>query len=80
MGRVAERGATMLALACRKCERRGRVSVARLLAEWGEHAALADIADDATVDCPRRNARQLYELCGVHWPDLPGLFVAPKGR
>ena len=74
LGKAAAAGATMLTLACRKCERRGRLSVARLLAEWGEHAALADIMDHATADCPRRGETRIYELCGAHMPDLPGLF------
>lgn len=70
----AARHVAMLTLACDRCGRRGRLSVARLLAEWGEHMALADIMDDITASCPQRKARGPYEQCVVHWPDLSGLF------
>lgn len=33
LGQVADRGAFMLTLACGRCERRGRMQVARLLTE-----------------------------------------------
>lgn len=78
LGKVAGHGATMLTLACRKCERQGRLSVARLMAEWGEHAALADIMDEATADCPRRGETRIYELCGVCMPELPALLRVAK--
>jgi len=71
----AARHVAMLTLACNRCGRHGRLSVARLLAEWGEHMALADISDDTTASCPQRKAHGAYERCAVHWPDLPGLFV-----
>ena len=71
----AARHVAMLTLACNRCERRGRLSVARLLAEWGEHMALADISDDITAGCPQQTARGVYDQCAVHWPDLPGLFA-----
>ena len=76
LGKTA-RHVIMLTLACNRCGRRGRLSVARLLAEWGEHMALADISDAITADCPARKARGPYERCAVHWPDLSDLFVRP---
>ncbi len=75
LGKVAACGATLLTVACRKCDRRGRLSVARLLRDYGEHAHFADISDELTVDCPRRRETQLYEMCGVHWPDLSKLLI-----
>lgn len=77
LGRVAPLTRTLI-LACRRCERRGQLSVARLLAEWGEHAAVADIVDEASADCPRRQAHSIYELCGVHCPELPELLGVRK--
>ena len=71
----AARHVAMLTLACNRCGRRGRLSVARLLAEWGEHMALADISDEITASCPQRKVRGVYEQCAVGWPDLPGLFA-----
>lgn len=76
----AARHVAMLTLACNRCGRRGRVSVARLLAEWGKHTALADISDDITASCPQRKAHSIYEQCAAHWPDLPSLFVGPGGQ
>ena len=76
LGKAARHAAT-LTLACDRCGRRGRLSVARLLAEWGEHMALADIIDAITASCPQRKARGPYEQCAVHWPDLSGLFAGP---
>jgi hypothetical protein len=32
---MAEKGMTMLEVACRRCDRRGRLSIARLIAEHG---------------------------------------------
>ena len=76
LGQAARHVAT-LTLACNRCGRRGRLSVARLLAVWGEHMALADISDHITASCPARKAHSIYERCDAHWPDLPGLFVRP---
>ena len=73
----AARHVAMLTFACNRCGRRGRLSVARLLAEWGEHMALADISDHITASCPQRKAHSIYARCDAHWPDLPGLFVRP---
>ena len=73
LGRVAPLTRTLI-LTCRRCDRRGRLSIARLLADWGEHAALADIGDALSADCPRRQAHSIYELCGVNWPELPELM------
>ena len=76
LGQAARHVAT-LTLTCNRCGRRGRLGVARLLAEWGEHMALADITDDVTASCPQRKVRGVYERCAVHWPDLPSLFTGP---
>lgn len=80
LGQAADHGAIMLTVACRRCERRGRFNVARLLVEWGPHAALADIMADAAADCPRRGETRIMELCGAHMPELPALFGKAKGQ
>lgn len=74
----AARHVVMLTLACNRCGRCGCLSVARLLAEWGEHMALADISDDITASCPARKAHNIYKQCTAHWPDLSGLFARPR--
>jgi hypothetical protein len=36
LGDMRAKGMTMLAVACNKCERRGRLRIARLIAEYGD--------------------------------------------
>ena len=62
------KGMTMLEVACRRCERRGRLRIGRLIAEaWHWRAP----------DCPRMQdpSVSLYERCGVHSPELPKFAV-----
>ena len=74
LGEVAAHGADVLRLACHPCEREGRLSVARLVAERGEGATLAVIMHEMTATCPRR--RPGGRACGVHWPGLAALLGA----
>jgi len=51
LGQMQAKGMTMLEVACRKCRRRGRLSIARLIAEYGadDHGNLrAAIAHDCS--------------------------------
>jgi len=43
LGEVAAHGAAMLEIRCSRCDRHGRLLVARLLAEWGPDASIRDI-------------------------------------
>lgn len=63
--------ASALTLACRRYGLHARMSVAQLLAVWGEHPALADIANALSTDCLRGGGQSIYERCGVIWPELP---------
>ena len=45
------KGMTMLEVACRRCERRGRLSIARLIAEHG--SGVLDLRAIIAADCPR---------------------------
>jgi hypothetical protein len=75
LGDMRRRGMTMLEVACRRCERRGRLSIARLIAEHGrdDHEDLRALI---AHDCPRMREPQasIYELCGVMFPELPRWF------
>jgi hypothetical protein len=68
------KGMTMLVVACRRCERRGRLRIARLITEDGDgdHELRRLIAHD----CPRMldPSVSIYERCGVHFPELPKWF------
>jgi hypothetical protein len=66
----------ILEIACSRCERRGRLSVARLIARYGVEGKLPDLQEVLAGDCPRVGATSIYERCGVHYPTLPN-FSAP---
>jgi len=63
LGDVAARGAPMLEIRCGRCDRHGRLSVARLLAEWGADASIRDIMHKQIGSCPHRNDTQLCTRC-----------------
>jgi hypothetical protein len=70
----------MLEVACRRCDRRGRLSLARLIAEHG-HAGLPDLRILLAADCPHIRSAAIYNRCGVYFPQLPGLIPpAPSPR
>jgi hypothetical protein len=53
------------------CSRRGRYHVHRLIERYGIDAKLFEWSDEITADCPRKQARNLYDQCGARCPDLP---------
>jgi len=63
-------GYRQIDVACTKCDRRGRVSVARLLTEYGPDKALPDLRGLIAVGCPRLQSRSITDLCGVMFPTL----------
>jgi hypothetical protein len=76
---VAAKGARMLDIACNRCERRGRVSVARMVAEHGADAPVGVVLDAVSADCPKRvETASFYDRCGVHCPTLGDLFLGPR--
>ena len=38
---------------------------------YGIDAKLFEWSDEITADCPRKQARNLYDQCGARCPDLP---------
>jgi hypothetical protein len=68
----------MLRVACRKCDRAGQYSVAKMIERHGADAKLVDWKDTIAADCSRRaNDRvALNDACGAYFPDLVPLFVA----
>jgi hypothetical protein len=48
---MANKGVTMLDVACRRCDRRGRLSIARLIAEHGRDD-YGDLRALIAHDCP----------------------------
>jgi hypothetical protein len=74
LGQVAARLA-MLEVACNRCDRRGRLRTDRLLAEHGAGLSMPKLRLIIAADCPRMQADKMHDVCGVHFPQLPGLFV-----
>jgi hypothetical protein len=56
LGDVADRGAELIEIRCGRCDRAGRLSVARLLAEHGPDAAIGHVVHSQVGDCPKRDA------------------------
>ena len=59
-------GLTALEIACNRCDRRGRLSIARLLAEHGP-----ELRRIIAADCPRMIAGKVPDVCGIHFPQMP---------
>ena len=60
----------MLDVACSKCDRRGRLSVAKLIEAHGADAKLPVLRGILAGDCPRLRSASVYDRCGVHYPQL----------
>jgi hypothetical protein len=69
LGQIAGKLA-MLEIACTRCERRGRLKVARLIADHGADARLPDLRLVLAGNCPRVGATSIHDRCGVHYPQL----------
>jgi hypothetical protein len=73
LGEVAER-TDRLEVACRKCDRRGVLSVARLVREHGASFPMTELRQVLAGSCERLKAGKLHDPCGCHFPELPALF------
>ena len=69
---------TMLDVACRRCERRGRVSLSRLIEERGADMGLPDLWESLAGDCPQARSAALNNRCAIYYPQLPPLFLPSK--
>jgi hypothetical protein len=65
---------------CHRCDRRGRVSVAHLIAEHGAGMGLPELRDILAGDCSCAQATAIQERCGVFYPQLPMLFPPSPRR
>ena len=77
LGEIAARfsaaGLTMVEVSCNRCDRRGRLSIARLLAEHGPALARPELRRIIAHDCPRMVAGKVPDVCGVHFPQMSRL-------
>lgn len=67
---------TMLEIACHRCERHGRVSVARLISEHGANTGLPDLWEKLAGECANARSTALHNRCAIYYPQLPGLFLS----
>ena len=77
LGAVAERTA-VLDVACTRCERRGRLSTARLVNRYGPEQSMGELRWLLAGDCPRLLSPAYGEQCDPYFPQLAALF-AKKG-
>jgi hypothetical protein len=69
---LAELPSTHLAVACRRCDRRGNLRVTKLIAEHGD-IGLPHLAAILPGECPKRAALPEHARCSVYFPQLgPG--------
>jgi hypothetical protein len=77
LGDVAERAAA-LTVACSRCDRAGRYKVETLIARHGPLLGVPLLLRLLSEDSPKRAAVSAYDLCGIHCPELPALFLGPS--
>jgi hypothetical protein len=71
-GQVAARLQT-IDVACSRCDRRGRLNTVRLVAEHGADMPEPKLLRILAADCPKMQAAQWHDVCGIHMPQLSEL-------
>jgi len=66
----------MLAVACSRCERRGRYQLGTLIGRHGGDAPVRVVVPEITADCPQRDSAALMERCDHLFSELLKLFPA----
>ena len=66
-----EHNLDVLRVDCTKCDRKGRYSVAKLIAKHGRKGNLMKWREQLNGDCPKRDAHSLQDRCDLVCPDLP---------
>ena len=75
LAQVAEH-TEVLAVACNRCERAGRYPIATLIARHGYDFTVPELLRRLSDDCTKRASISIYNLCGVHCPELSEWFLA----
>jgi len=63
-----QRRLDMLDVACSRCDRAGRLSVARLIEQHGPALPLPELRRIVAAECPRPDSPQVHEQCDVFFP------------
>ncbi len=73
LGQVAHR-LEILDVDCGRCERHGRLSIDRLLAEHGPDISMPALGRILAADCSRMIEQRGFDVCGVRFPGLVAIF------
>jgi hypothetical protein len=49
------------------------------IARHGCDFGIPPLPGELSAYCPKRKSVSVYDLCGIHCPDLPSLFRIPRG-
>jgi hypothetical protein len=58
-----------------RCERRGRVSLTRLMGEYGADTGLPDLWETLAGDCLNARSTAVNNRCAIYYPQLPALVL-----
>jgi hypothetical protein len=71
---------TTLEVSCNRCDRKGRVGMARLMAQHGPAMSMPSLLALLSADCPKRQGEKIHDVCGAHFPQLASIFMTkPAG-
>src|SRR5262249_43000830 len=70
----------LLEIKCHRCERHGRVSLARLIEEHRADTGLPDLWESLAGDCQHARSTALNNRCAIYYPQLPMLFLLRSRR
>jgi hypothetical protein len=65
---------------CRRCDRYGRLRLAKLIADYGADMGLPELALHLARGCPQVDTFNPAERCFVYFPQLSKLFTGSEGR
>jgi hypothetical protein len=68
----------VLNIGCDRCDRVGRYSLDTLIERYGAAFTIPTLLRELSADCPKRVAATVYDICGVHCPDLPAQFPVSR--
>ncbi len=77
LGEAAEHTAVLI-VECTRCDRAGKYRLEALIARHGEDFGIPDLLRLLSEDCPKRKSITVYDLCGVHCPELPSFFLGDR--
>jgi hypothetical protein len=69
----------VLAVACSRCDRAGRYRLDTLIERHGSAFGVPMLLRLLSQDCPKRKSITVYDICGIHCPELPTFFGVPRG-